>query len=312
MFPRSRFAPWVVIGAGNQGSKHIDVLGSNCVAVIDTKNLSEGLNSLKKLSQSGARSVVIATPEHVKEAYVLEAVNFNMNIVVEKPMPMREELLVLLQQYISEGHFFLTAYDHLKDSLVSYTIEKVKNAREASPGWSSLALEYGFGTRNIIKNSTWMDFGSGPWELVSPHLIKLAITAGIFDNSDLKYEFGFGGLTSPTQVIAISGGNHFKSFKTSYTSWKNTFKLNYHFENGMIELDGLEKWGNASFRSYQMDFNRNLPVLLEERKSSLKRSYVEIFHKEILDVELSLSLDHDREIWRHIMFCRNALSDYFK
>jgi hypothetical protein len=308
--PKDYNEPWLVIGAGNQGSKHISILAEKCLGIIDTHDLKEGLSALKSFTKKGVRNVIIATPDAVKTNYILEAMSLNLNIAVEKPLPLDGDLYFHIYRYISQGNRFQTLYDHLTDSLISTAIERIKLIVEESIEWSSLVLEYGFGTRNIIKRSSWMDFGSGPWELVSPHLLKIAVEIGVLDNEAMDFCFGFGGLTSPSQVMASRGGNHFLSVKTSYTSWKNTFRLNFHYENGSIEINGLEKWGLGLLRVYCMDFDRNVPIIIEEKKSQLNVSYVQQIHKNLFCLDMLTALNHDRLIWQHIKSGRSSLIDF--
>ena len=299
--------PWVVIGNGNQGSKHVTALQKQCIGVIDTVNLSEGLVSLKRLVREGAKNVLIATPENVKVNYVIEAMSHGLNIAVEKPMPMSEILYHHINDYLSLGNKFQTVYDHLTDSLISRAIQEIKHNVKHFPNWTSLFVEYGFGTRNLVRKSPWQDFGPGPWEIVSPHLLKIAAEAGLLDYRKMNFEFGFGGLSSPTQVVASRGGNHFLVFNTSYTAWKNTFRLNFRYENGFIEIEGLEKWGSANLKFYLMDFSENKPRLVKEYSSVDSVSYVERLHQQIFNLDLYVSLQHDRMIWKHILDANGAL-----
>lgn len=305
--PKISDLPWVVIGAGNQGSKHISVLQNNCVGVIDTLNLREGLDSLQKLVRKGARNVIIATPEHVKVDYVIESMSLKLNIAVEKPMPMEDDLFTELNKYLQQGYKFQTMYDHLTDSLISQAITEIKQKKMEFPEWTSFCTEYSFGTRNLIQKSSWMDFGTGPWELVSPHILKIAAEAGLLDSFKMNFDFGFGGLVAPTQVVATRGGNNFLSFDVSYISWKNSFRLVFRYENGLVEMNGLEKWGNAILQFYEMDFSENLPKLVKHLSSKEKISYVKKLHQSIFEIDLIRSLIHDKLIWQNINDAKNSL-----
>lgn len=305
--PKVSNLPWVVIGAGNQGSKHIYALKENCIGVIDTSNLREGLTTLQKLVRKGARNVIIATPENVKADYVNESMSLKLNVAVEKPMPLEDGLYFSISQYLKQGYRFQTMYDHLTDSLISQAIIEIRQKLKEFPEWTSFCAEYGFGTRNLIQKSPWMDFGTGPWELVSPHVLKIAAEIGLLDETKLNFDFGFGGLNAPTQVFASKGGMNFLTFDTSYISWKNTFRIIFRYESGLIEMNGLEKWGNATLRFYEMDFSENHPRLVKDLNSNAKITYVERLHQSIFEIDLNQSLKHDKLIWQHICDAKNSL-----
>jgi predicted dehydrogenase len=299
---------WVVVGNGNQGSKHFKVLGTKCIAVIDTDDLSAGLYQLRKFYRQGFENLLVATPEFVKMDYVREAMQLGLNIVVEKPMSFDTNLHREIEKYLKNGSKFLTVYDHLTDSNIARAIEHIGNILKEPVEWSTFHLEYGFGTRNLIRKSPWMDFGSGPWELVSPHLLKIAIALNVLAEEELEYVFAYGGLRSPTQVVGARGGKHSLNIKTSYTSWKNTFRLEFCYEGGLIQVEGLEKWGNGVFRRYWMDFSKNMPVLVESAETNSKASYVERVHMNLRNVDMRKSLDDDKVIWYHLQSSRSALT----
>jgi predicted dehydrogenase len=305
--PKDSNLAWIVVGAGNQGSKHIAALKKNCIGVIDTPNLREGLAALQTLAKKGARNIIIATPEHVKTDYVIESMSLKLNIAIEKPLPLEENLYNHIHQYLQQGYKFQTMYDHLTDSLISQAIVEIRQKINEFQEWTSFSAEYGFGTRNIIQRSPWMDFGTGPWELVSPHILKIAAETGLLDESKMDFGFGFGGLNAPTEVIASKGGRNFLTLDTSYISWKNTFRMVFRYERGLVELNGLEKWGNGILKFYEMDFNENYPLLVRHVRSSRKISYVERIHRQLFDIDLFESLKHDNLIWKHIWDARSSL-----
>ena len=75
----------------------------------------------------------------------------------------------------------------------------------------------------------------------------------------------------------------------------------------VIEMNGLEKWGNATLRLYEMDFSENHPRLVKHLNSNAKISYVERLHQSIFEIDLNQSLKHDKLIWQHICDAKNSL-----
>jgi predicted dehydrogenase len=300
---------WVVVGNGNQGGKHREVLGSSCVGVVDESSISAGVAALDQYSTDSYDAIVISTPEHVKNTYIEYALNKKKSVLVEKPIDVDPNLLQLIEKSLADGIHFETAYDHQIDPGIMYLVEKVKSVPKEELDWSTLKINYSFGTQALIKNSPWMDFGTGPWELVAPHALRILCELDSGSDDEFLYSFGMGNLQSPSTVTAVRSGKNYVEVTTSYTSWLNTFSMNFTWEEGTLELSGLTKWGSSTFSEYKRIHPAGKPDLIEikvfEARTPLEA--VAALHKVVFDKDLSHSLACDLKIANYLTEARKQL-----
>lgn len=309
MLDNHLLSDWIIIGNGNQGSKHVRHLGSNCRYVIDTKILDEGIRQLRRYSNNGVKNVLIATPESVKLQYITESINLNLNLFVEKPVPLENDLSNLIREFLNNGNIYLTLYDHMFDTNIALFIDRVFKMRLSNSEWFQFFAEYMFGTQELIKRSPWMDFGAGSWELVAPHILKIGARCGLLDFDEMKFSFFFSELQSPSTVVGTSS-NRGKSVQlmSSYNSWKNGFRMRIFYSSGFLEVNGLEKWGHSSFEEYKMNFTSNKPELINSNFSNHNpASYVERIHHNLGKIDLMASFEDDIKIWRFLQMARLQL-----
>ena len=301
---------WVLIGNGNQGSKHRLALEQSCVAVIDCPTLGEGIAELSLIPSNFYDAVIIATPEKVKPDYVKYALQNSKHVLVEKPFELDAELCALITRSLSSGIFFETAYDHMFDSGIEIFVSRAKEVIQSNPPWSSIRMNYSFGTEALIFNSSWMDFGGGPWELVSPHILKILYE---LDDTEpnFSYGFGFSSLTSPSTVIALSSGRNLIQLSTSYTSWLNDFTLDFTWPDGSLELLGLTKWGSSEFTEYQRTHPAGVPKVIQKIQFDSRTAVdaVKELHVRAFSRDLVKALECDLKISKNLESCRRALLD---
>lgn len=300
---------WIVIGNGNQGGKHREVLGSSCIGVVDESSISAGIAALDQYSIDSYDAIVIATPEHVKNTYIEYALNKKKSVLVEKPIEVDSNLLQLIEMSLADGIPFETAYDHQIDPGIMYLIEKVKSVPREELAWSTLKINYSFGTQALIENSPWMDFGTGPWELVAPHALRILCDLDSSSADEFHYSFGIGNLKSPSTVTAVRSGKNYVEVTTSYTSWLNTFSINFTWEEGTIELSGLTKWGSSTFSEYKRIHPAGKPDLIESRVFNARTPLeaVAALHKVVFDKDLTHSLTCDLRIANYLTEARRQL-----
>lgn len=300
---------WVVIGNGNQGGKHREVLGSSCIGVVDESSVSAGIASLDQYSIGSYDALVIATPEHVKNTYIEYALKKKKFVLVEKPIEVDSNLLQLIEMSLADGIHFETAYDHQIDPGIMYLIEKVKSVPREELAWSTLKINYSFGTQALIENSPWMDFGTGPWELVAPHALRILCDLDSSSADEFHYSFGIGNLKSPSTVTAVRSGKKYVELTTSYTSWLNTFSINFTWEEGTIELSGLTKWGSSTFSEYKRIHPAGKPDLIESKvfKARTPLAAVAALHEVVFDKDLAHSLKCDLKIANYLTEARRQL-----
>ena len=301
---------WVLIGNGNQGSKHRIALEQSCVAVIDFPTLGEGIAELGLIPLNYYDALIIATPEEVKSEYVKYALKNSKHVLVEKPFELDAELCALITESLSNGIFFETAYDHMFDSGIEIFITKVKEVKQGNPSWSSLRMNYSFGTEALILNSAWMDFGGGPWELVAPHILKILYEVDDTEQN-FTYGFGFSNLTSPSSVIALSSGRNLIQLSTSYTSWSNDFTLDFTWPGGSLQLLGLTKWGRSKFTEFERIYPAGVPKVIQEIHFDPRTAVdaVKELHAQAFSGDLVKALACDLRISKNLESCRKALFD---
>lgn len=301
---------WVLIGNGNQGSKHRLALKQSCVAVIDCPTLDEGIAELSLIPLNFYDAVIIATPEEVKPDYVKYALQNSKHVLVEKPFELDAELCALITRSLSSGIFFETAYDHMFDSGIEIFVTRAKEVIQSKPPWSSIRMNYSFGTEALIFNSSWMDFGGGPWELVAPHILKILYE---LDDTEpnFSYGFGFSNLTSPSTVIALSSGRNLIQLSTSYTSWLNDFTLDFTWPGGSLELLGLTKWGSSEFTEYERIHPAGVPKVIQKIRFDSRTALdaVKELHARAFSRDLVKALACDLKISKNLESCRRALLD---
>lgn len=298
-----------MIGHGNQGKKHSQALGNSCVGVVDESSLKAGINALNSISDDSYNAVVIATPEFVKNEYITYALSKNKHVLVEKPIELDSELQILIQDSLTAGISFETAYDHQFDSGVRSFIEKVKQIPEEELIWSSLRINYSFGTESLIIESPWMDFGTGPWELVAPHALRILCELDDGEANEFEFSFGIANLESPSTVTAVRSGKKYTEITTSYTSWLNTFSLSFTWNEGTIELNGLTKWGESSLTQYKRVHPAGKPEIIETVKFESRSPVqaVATLHQQVFSRDLNYSLSCDLRIADFLKFARREL-----
>jgi predicted dehydrogenase len=300
---------WIVVGNGNQGGKHREVLGKSCIGVVDSKSISEGISELEQFSIDSYDALVIATPEHVKNSYIDYALKRKKAVLVEKPIEVEFELLRIIKESLANGINFETAYDHQLDPGIIYLIQKVNSVRQKDISWSSLKINYSFGTEALIKSSPWMDFGTGPWELVAPHALRILCEIDSDSDERFHFSFGMGNLKSPSTVTGVRSGKDYVEITTSYTSWLNTFTINFTWEEGSFELSGLTKWGKSTFSEYARIHPAGKPDLVESKEfqSRTPKEAVAALHKVVFQKDLLESLSYDLRIAESLVEARNQL-----
>jgi hypothetical protein len=154
-----------------------------------------------------------------------------------------------------------------------------------------------------------MDFGTGPWELVAPHILKILLEIQPASNVDFDFSFGFSDLNSPSTVLATHSGKNFVQLATSYTSWKNNFRLELSWSGGSLELDGLTKWAD----SYLVEYKRVLPAgaptevnrVINQARTPTQA--VAVMYSNVFTGDLVAALSVDSSISSALRLAREAL-----
>lgn len=309
---------WAVVGFGNQGRKHVQCLGNKCKLIVDVPETSVGKAKLLA-SRDDFDFVVVATPEEPKSDYISSLVDLGKSVFVEKPLPLTSRVIASIENLGSGSSLTVqTSYDHMFDQGVKQFCEWVARVSEdvsESSGWSILDIDYSFGTRELVRASNWMDFGTGPWELVAPHALDLAYAVNRFDPERFVFNFNFSSLDSPTTVSGSISGAHSLRVTTSYTSWKNSFSASFTNEWGSVVLQGLTKWGSSRLevhrRAQPVGAPENLVRNTYSKVDGLQ--YVKRAHRHFenrVTTGFDNNFERDIFIWRSLEKARDALFEY--
>lgn len=298
-----------MIGNGNQGSKHRLALGGNCVGVVDELSTDAGITALSNFSTENYDAVVIATPEQVKNFYIEYALGRKKSVLVEKPIEIDAKLARLIEDSLQRNLSFETAYDHQFDPGIMLLIERVKALAPSQLKWTNLKMNYSFGTEALVQGSDWMDFGTGPWELVAPHVLRILCDIDQDSSEDFEFSFGMGNLNSPSTVTGVRSGQHYAEITTSYTSWLNSFSINFTWEEGNYELSGLTKWGESIFTGYKRIHPAGKPTIIERQVFSPRTPIeaVATLHHNVFSGDLSYALACDEKIAQYLVRARQQL-----
>jgi hypothetical protein len=107
----------------------------------------------------------------------------------------------------------------------------------------------------------------------------------------------------------VRSGEYYVEVSTSYTSWLNTFSINFTWEEGTFELIGLTKWGASTFSEYKRIHPAGKPDLVESKvfEARTPLEAVAALHQVVFKKDLSHSLSCDLRIADHLSQARKQL-----
>ena len=237
----------LIIGFGIQGKKRKKILDQLKIQSItlDPNVSSADYKKLKLITKYDLKKithVMICTPYSERLKYLNYFLNFNVQILIEKPLISTDK----------EKRFFLInknkikiypAYNHrFEDSILK--CKKILNDRKIGKIYFC-KMTYGNGTAKNIKLSKWKNSGRGVIMDLMPHLLDT--TFFLFNmlpkNINNFFKKNYENESPDYFNMNTINKNFFISFEVSYLYWRNYFKILIVGSKGMMEISGLSKWG---------------------------------------------------------------------
>ena len=160
---------------------------------------------------------------------------------------------------------------------------------------------YGNGTAaNLV--GTWRDSRYGVLEDMATHLIDLAgFVFGRFGCDFQVWELGSYVMKGIDHcVLATSDGG--LVIECSFLSWKNRWRIEVIGERGMLEMDGLTKWGTSELVLWRRKLPSGVPDEHRERVAGPDPTWsADLAHFEERIRAGVTSLDNDAWLSRTIM-----------
>ena len=238
----------VIVGFGTQGKKRLNISPKDVVAVVDPNNKYIKYNKLKEVSLDIYDTVLICVPDDQKIDLIKFCIKNKKNILVEKPLNFKKELLLRIQKEANKNKIVIyTAYNHrfepnlieVKNILDKKIIGKIYYAK----------IFYGNGTAKLVKNSPWRDQGSGIIDDLGSHLLDLYLF--LFKSKNITFKnissTNYENKSYDHSIILGKNENKFQILlEISMCSWKNEFFLDIYGSKGSIHVQNLCKWGPST------------------------------------------------------------------
>ncbi len=255
----------VIIGLGGQGEKRLVELGGAAVALIDPYQPNATHKSLEEVDFSSFDSAFLCIPEHVKFEYIKTLLIHGKNVLVEKPLLLKnedeyEQLSEITKVkevvgYTAYNHRFEPSVRMLSDLLKKNELGEIYNVR----------MLYGNGTARDVRSSPWRDQGLGVITDLGCHLLDLVL-------------FLFGWVPDPTAwnlamadrfenkapdhaILFANSHSGSPSFllEMSLVCWENNFAIDVFGELGSAHVSSLSKWGESVFEKKTRVFPSGAP-----------------------------------------------------
>lgn len=248
-----------IVGYGNQGKKRYKAAGEDVVFTVDPLHAQSLGRHYQYLDDTtfaqDVDALIVCTPTEPKNEIVRTALEFGKHVLVEKPFypePIHEEFAR------KNGCVVYTGYNlrfepniiRLHDLILSGELGDIYTCR----------MFYGFGTAADNKG-TWRDSGLGVIDEVTTHLMDLSMLFfgdAVLDAMQIPPSAGTAMLAhfelsafdhacltfGPSPLLSTIGSIQLEA---SWVSWKNTFTIDMLAEHGSAHINGLRKWGPATF-----------------------------------------------------------------
>jgi scyllo-inositol 2-dehydrogenase (NADP+) len=249
---------YAIIGYGNIGKKRKAVLGGKCTVLIDPINPEAQYKFINEVPVNSYDAAIVSTPNSVK-IEILEYLLLNgKNALIEKPLLFSDYNIANNINHISikNGVIWYTSYNHRFEPLIGKLKEYLESDTIGEVYFASFA--YGNGTVQNIAN-TWRDVGMGVIDDLGCHLIDLV---SFLFNKKFEYQI----ISSNNHEARVNdhcsfiSTDHKITFTCSYLMWKNTFTIDVYGSEGSVHIDGLNKWGGASFIHRERIFPSGIPI----------------------------------------------------
>ena len=254
---------YLLVGYGNIGAKRKAALGERCVATVDPFNAAADYRAATECDPARYEAAILAVPNDVKVELLQYFLDLGKHVLVEKPLILDLEVASDLTRRAREsGAVWYTSYNFrfepnvvaLKRHLDGGGVGRIYRVR----------MFYGNGTAaNLV--GTWRDSRYGVLEDMATHLIDLAgFVFGRFGCDFQVWELGSYVMKGIDHcVLATSDGG--LVIECSFLSWKNRWRIEVIGERGMLEMDGLTKWGTSELVLWRRKLPSGVPDEHRER-----------------------------------------------
>ncbi|MBL8834915.1 MAG: Gfo/Idh/MocA family oxidoreductase [Alphaproteobacteria bacterium] len=238
----------VVVGMGVQGPKRTAAAGSDVVATVDPEKDGATHRSLRDVALDRYDAAALCVPDDAKLELMEYLARHGKHALVEKPVVGGGARLAALAALArGSGAVFYTAYNHrfephfvrMKALLESGELGRIYTLR----------MFYGNGTARLVRGSRWRDRGSGVLRDLGSHLLDTVLYwLGEPDAPFAATAIGTFENASPDHAVLTSAGRTTIQLEMTLLSWRNHFTCDVLAERGSAHIEGLCKWGPATFR----------------------------------------------------------------
>ena len=285
---------YVVVGYGNIGAKRKAVLGERCVATIDPFNAGADYRTVAECETTRYEAAVLAVPNDAKVELLQYFLDRGKHVLVEKPLIVDGETAAdLARRARQTGAVWYTSYNFrfepnvvaLKRHLDDEVLGRIYRVR----------MFYGNGTAaNLV--GTWRDSQYGVLEDMATHLIDLA--GFVFRRFGCEFQVwarrGHELKGIDHCILATADGD--LAIECSFLSWKNRWRIEVVGERGMLEMDGLTKWGTSDLVLWTRRFPSGVPDERRERVTGPDPTWAaDLAHfEERIGAGIT---SHDNDVW---------------
>ena len=251
----------VIVGLGTQGYKRKKILlkKNQYVCSFDPENKEADIYKIENLIKYNYDTVFICCPDKFKKKYILYFLKKKKNILVEKPLRLKEKFLKKIQKISNiNKKFFYIAYNHRFEPHFE-KIKKILDKKQIGKIYL-IKIFYGNGTAKLV-NSSWRKKELGIMDDIGSHLIdicffwlgnKINSIKSVYFNNLENYKSDYANIYFHLSDIIIN-------FEITYCSWKNTFSSKFIGNKGSLVMDGLCKWGPSILDNQKRIFPSGKP-----------------------------------------------------
>jgi predicted dehydrogenase len=291
---------YLVVGFGNIGAKRKAALGERCLATVDPFNPAADHRTVAEVDPSGYEAAVVAVPNDVKVELLQYFLDRSKHVLVEKPLILEPEIVAdLAARARKSGAVWYTSYNFrfepnvvaLKGHLDAGRLGRIYRVR----------MFYGNGTAaNLV--GTWRDSRYGVLEDMATHLIDLA--GFVFGRFGCEFQVwqrrGYEMKGIDHCILATADGE--LVIECSFLSWRNRWRIEVVGERGMLEMDGLTKWGTSELVLWERKLPSGVPDEHREQVAGPDSTWAaDLAHFEERIRAGVTSLDNDAWLSRTIM-----------
>ena len=234
----------IVVGLGVQGNKRIEVLGENLVSTVDKYHTAR-YKSITDVPTNIYSTVFNCVPDDDKLSIIEYCILNSKNIMVEKPLILRENQFKNLENRCNEAGILLTtAYNHRFEPHIHNTKKLLEKERIGKI--LGIRIYYGNGTAHLVRKTKWKNEGLGVGIDIGSHLMDLLLY--FFGKQDFDFNSrSWSYITDcPDRVVILGNfGQISVNMEMTYLSWKNTFELEIYGDEGTIKINSLCKWSES-------------------------------------------------------------------